>query len=238
LLIGLTGGLGAGKSTVLRLLEQLGAATLSTDAVVHELYATPGVLAALRLRWGESVVVDGAADRPAIARRVFADPAERIWLEGLLWPLVAERVTAFRDGVLRLRPPPPAGVVETPLLFEAGMDAAYDATIAVIADDQLRSQRAAARGHESLAARELRQLSQDEKARRATYVIHNSGTEADLELAVAALLARVSDASAAPADPAGGREPAGGGEPAGGREPAGGGQSAGGREPAGGGRPG
>jgi dephospho-CoA kinase len=196
--------LGAGKSTVLRLLERLGLATLSTDAVVHELYATPGVLAALRTRWGEAAVIDGTVDRASVARRVFADPAERIWLEGLLWPLVAERVTAFRDEVLCLRPPPPAGVVETPLLFEAGMDAAYDATIAVIADDQLRSQRAAARGHESLAARELRQLSQDEKARRATYVIDNSGTEAELELAVEALVSRLGQTVA---EPAGGVEP-------------------------------
>ncbi|HWH12627.1 MAG TPA: dephospho-CoA kinase [Solirubrobacteraceae bacterium] len=187
----MTGGLGAGKSTVLRLLAQLGAATLSTDAVVHELYGTPGVRSALRTRWGEEVVAGDAVDRPAVARRVFADPAERIWLEGLLWPLVAERVVAFRDDVLTRRPRPPVGVVETPLLFEAGMDAAYDATIAVIADDELRSRRAAARGHESLAARELRQLSQDEKARRATHVITNSGTVADLEAAVARVLAEI-----------------------------------------------
>jgi dephospho-CoA kinase len=123
---------------------------------------------------------------------VFADPAERIWLEGLLWPLVAERIVAFREDLLTRRPPPPVGVIETPLLFEAGMDAAYDATIAVIADDHLRTERASARGHESLAARELRQLSQDEKARRATYVIGNSGTIDDLEVAVARVLAVIS----------------------------------------------
>lgn len=80
-------------------------------------------------------------------------------------------------------------MVETPLLFEAGMDRAYDATIAVIADDDLRSRRAAARGQESLAERELRQLSQDEKARRATYVIRNSGSLADLERQVADVFA-------------------------------------------------
>jgi dephospho-CoA kinase len=196
------------------------------------LYSTPGVLEALRVRWGEAVLVDAAVDRAAVARRVFADPAERIWLEGLLWPLVAERVTAFRDAVLGLRPPPAAGVVETPLLFEAGMDAAYDATIAVIADDQLRSQRAAARGHESLAARELRQLSQDEKARRATYVIDNSGTEAELAVAVATLLSRVGQAAATAAEPADrGGGLAGGSGPAGGGGPAGGAGQVGGVEP-------
>jgi dephospho-CoA kinase len=143
----------------------------------------------VRTRWGGELVPGGAVDRAAIARLVFADPAERLWLEGLLWPLVAERVLAFREAVLTRLPPPRAGVVETPLLFEAGMDGAYDATIAVIADDDLRSQRASARGHESLAARELRQLSQDEKARRATYVIDNSGSLAELEGEVAGVLA-------------------------------------------------
>jgi dephospho-CoA kinase len=187
--VGLTGGLGAGKSTVLGLFEALGAATLSTDAVVHELYETPGVRAALRTRWGEAFAVDGEVDRAAVARRVFEDPAERAWLEGLLWPLVADRVIAFREAVLARRPPPPAGVVETPLLFEAGMDRAYDATIAVIADDDLRRKRAALRGQESLAERELRQLTQDEKARRATYVIRNSGSLADLERQVADVFA-------------------------------------------------
>ena len=187
--VGLTGGLGAGKSTVLDIFEALGAATLSTDRVVHELYETPDVLAAIRARWGDRVVADGAVDRAAVAHRAFADPAERVWLEGLLWPLVAARVLAFREAVLASRPPPPAGVVETPLLFEAGMDRAYDATIAVIADDELRSQRASARGQESLPERELRQLSQEEKARRATYVIRNSGSLADLERDVAGLLA-------------------------------------------------
>jgi dephospho-CoA kinase len=177
---------------VLGLLARHGAATLSTDAVVHELYDTPGVRAALRTRWGDEPLPngpDGPVDRAAVAGRVFADPAERAWLEGLLWPLVAERVLAFRDDLRSRRPQPPAGVVETPLLFEAGMDGAYDATIAVVADDALRSQRVAARGQASLAARELRQLSQDEKARRATYVIRNSGTLGELEHAVAEVLA-------------------------------------------------
>jgi len=82
------------------------------------------------------------------------------------------------------------------------MDGAYDATIAVIADDELRSRRAAARGHESLAARELRQLSQDEKARRATHVINNSGTLAELEDSVAAVLAALGGISRAGDRPA------------------------------------
>jgi dephospho-CoA kinase len=186
--VGLTGGLGAGKSTALAALERLGAAVLSTDAVVHELYASDEVRDAVRARWGEEVLAGGQVDRAAVAERAFADPAERAWLEQLLWPLVGARVSAFREEAPARVPAPRALIVETPLLFESGMDAAYDATIAVIADDELRNARAAGRGHAAVAERELRQLSQAEKARRATYVIETSGGVEELERALAAVL--------------------------------------------------
>jgi dephospho-CoA kinase len=154
---------------------------MSTDAVVHELYGTAGVRDAVVARLGDGVLAGGVVDRAAVARIVFADPAQRTWLEALLWPLVGERVRAFRAAAAAREPPPAAIVVETPLLFEAGMDAAYDATIAVIADDDLRARRAGVRGHEALAAREVRQLSQDEKARRATFVVRNCAGVEELE---------------------------------------------------------
>ncbi len=163
------------------MLERLGAAVLSTDAVVHELYGTDTVRDAVAGRLGPDVVADGAVDRAAVARIVFADAGQRRWLEGLLWPLVGERVQAFRAAAQARRPLPPAIVIETPLLFEAGMDAAYDATIAVVADDDLRARRAGVRGHEALAARERRQLSQDEKAGRATFVVRNCAGLGELE---------------------------------------------------------
>jgi dephospho-CoA kinase len=190
--VGLTGGLGSGKSTALAVLARLGAATISTDAVVHELYASAEVLDAVRARWGDEVVPGGVADRGAIARHVFAAPAEREWLEGLLWPLVGRRVWAFRLEQEAADPAPKAAVVETPLLFEAGMDGMYDATIAVVADEQLRRSRAAARGHEAVDERAARQLSQDEKAQRATFAVRNDGTEADLEAALSSVLAKLS----------------------------------------------
>ena len=192
--VGLTGGLGSGKSTALAALGRLGAATISTDAVVHELYASLEVLDAVRGRWGEDVVVDGVADRGAIARHVFATPAEREWLEQLLWPLVGQRVWAFRVEQESADPAPKAAVVETPLLFEAGMHEMYDATIAVVADESLRAARAAARGHEAVDERAARQLSQDEKAQRATFVVQNDGTEADLEAALSSVLGKLTAA--------------------------------------------
>jgi dephospho-CoA kinase len=189
--VGLTGGLGAGKSTALEALRRLGAVTLSTDRVVHELYESDEVRDAVRERWGDEVAPDGAVQRAVIARRVFADPAEREWLEQLLWPRVAQRVAAFRDEALTRDPAPAAAVVETPLLFEAGMDGIYDATIAVVADEQVRAARAAARGHESVDERAARQLSQDEKAQRATFAVRNDGSVADLESHLAAVLAKL-----------------------------------------------
>jgi len=179
--IGLTGGIGAGKSTALAALERLGAATVSADAIVHRLYERPDVVAAVAERWGDEVAPGGGVDRSAIAERVFADGAERIWLEALLWPLVAEQVAAFRADASARRPPPRAVVVESPLLFEAGMDAIYDVTIAVVADDELRDARLSDRGQLAIAERAARQLSQQQKAARATFTVDNAGTPEQLE---------------------------------------------------------
>jgi dephospho-CoA kinase len=186
--VGLTGGMGAGKSTALAALARLGAAVLSTDAVVHELYGGESLRAAVVERWGPEVAPDGVVDRSAIARRVFAEEAERRWLEGVLWPLVGERIAAWLEQARIAQPPPPAAVVETPLLFEAGMQDAYDATIAVIVDERLRRERAAGRDHALPDERAARQLSQEEKARRATYTVHNDGTEEELERQLSSVL--------------------------------------------------
>jgi len=191
-LVGLTGGLGAGKSTALAALERLGAAVLSTDEVVRELYEGDAVRAAVVGRWGDEVAPGGRVDRDAIAGRAFAEPAEREWLERLIWPLVGARVASWIVEARDRRPAPRAAVVETPLLFEAGMDGAYDATIAVIADEEVRRERAAGRGHVLVAERTARQLSQEEKARRATFVVRNDGSLAELEQELSTVLAKLS----------------------------------------------
>jgi dephospho-CoA kinase len=186
--IGLTGGIGAGKSEALDSLERLGAAVLSTDAVVHELYDTAEVKGAVVARFGPSVCPNGSIDRAALARRAFATPEDRAWLEGLLWPRVGERMAAWREQLEGASPPPPAAVVEVPLLFEAGMQDAFDATIAVIADEEMRAQRAASRPHQALDERAARQLSQEEKAQRATYVVVNDGTLDQLQRKLSGVL--------------------------------------------------
>ncbi|MDP2710091.1 MAG: dephospho-CoA kinase [Solirubrobacteraceae bacterium] len=189
--VGLTGGLGAGKSSALQVLERLGAATLSTDAVVHELYASPELRDLVVARWGAGVAPDGVVDRAAVAARAFAEPDERAWLEREIWPRVGARVAAWREQVAAREPAPVAAVVETPLLFEAGMEGLYDATVAVVADEQVRATRAAARGHVGADERASRQLPQEEKARRATYTVANSGTLDELERQLSDVLAKL-----------------------------------------------
>jgi dephospho-CoA kinase len=189
--IGLTGGIGAGKTEAMRALERLGAATLSTDEVVHELLESDEVRAELVARFGEQVAPGGRVDRSAVAILVFEQPDERKWLEGVLWPRVGARVDAWRREMSAHNPPPRALVVEVPLLFEAGMDAVFDHTIAVVADEGVRSERAAARGHAGVESRAARQLSQQEKAERAEYVIENDGDLGQLEQKLSALLANI-----------------------------------------------
>jgi dephospho-CoA kinase len=187
--IGLTGGIGAGKSTALDVLERLGAAVLSTDRVVHELYEDPGVVRAVVERFGSSVLSsEGAIDRGALAKVAFATEEDRSWLEGTLWPRVGERMERWRTELERLAARPRVAVVEVPLLFESGMDDAFDATIAIVADEAVRAERAGARGHQALEERSKRQLGQDEKAQRATYTVVNDGSVQQLESKLSSIL--------------------------------------------------
>jgi dephospho-CoA kinase len=181
--VGLTGGLGAGKSEALRLLGELGAATLSTDAVVHELLTGEDVRDLLVERWGPGV----APDRARIAERVFGDEEERSWLEGVLWPRVGERVAAWRASL----PSGQIAVVEVPLLFESGMESAFDSTIAIVADEDTRERRAAARGHAAVAERTGRQLTQQEKADRADFTVRNDGSLEELKQTLSNVIAKL-----------------------------------------------
>jgi dephospho-CoA kinase len=161
---------------------------LSTDKVVHELYETSDVRDAVVERFGQEVAPDGVVDRRAVAERMFAADADRTWVENLLWPRVRRRMGEWREEAERRDPAPAAAVVEVPLLFESGLEAAFDATIAVVADEALRSGRAEGRGHAAVAQRTARQLTQEEKAAKAQYVVANDGTPAELESALSAVL--------------------------------------------------
>jgi dephospho-CoA kinase len=185
--LGLTGGLGAGKSEALRLLGELGAATLSTDAVVHDLLERDDIRDALVARLGPEVAPGGRLDRTRIAERVFGDDEARAWLEGVLWPRVGERVAAWREQVGDDR----VAVVEVPLLFESGMETVFDSTIAVVADEAVREGRAEARGHTSVAERTERQLTQAEKAEKADFTVRNDGSLDDLRESLSQVLGKL-----------------------------------------------
>lgn len=188
LTIGLTGGIAAGKSEALAVFERLGAATISSDAVVHELLDSEPLLGRLTERWGAGVAPEGRIDRTKVGEVVFADPDELAWLEGQVHPLVGERIGAWLGS---LPEDVKVAVVEVPLLFESEMEPVFDTTVAVVTSDEVRRARAEARGHTLVGEREARQLGQEEKAARAEHVIENDGTLEDLEQRLSALVAKL-----------------------------------------------
>jgi dephospho-CoA kinase len=188
LTIGLTGGIAAGKSEALAAFSRLGAATISSDAVVHELLDSEPLLGRLIERWGEDVASQGRVDRARIGAIVFADPEQLSWLEKQIHPLVGEKIGAWLGS---LPAATEVAVVEVPLLFETEMEKVFDTTVAVVTADELRRERAAARGHALVAEREARQLAQAEKAARAEHVIENDGSLEDLERQLSALLEKL-----------------------------------------------
>lgn len=184
-LIGLTGGIAAGKSEALRILDELGAETISTDAIAHELLGAAEVRELLVDRWGAEIAPDGAVDRGAVGAVVFDDSEELSWLEGVLHPRVGERVADWRRS---LPDNLAVAIVEVPLLFEGRMAEGFDATVCVAAEDGTRRRRAEGRGTADLEGREDRQLTQEEKVERATFVVCNDGSVEELERELAQLL--------------------------------------------------
>jgi dephospho-CoA kinase len=188
LTIGLTGGIAAGKSESLAAFERLGAATISSDAVVHELLDSEPLLGRLTERWGAEVAPAGKVDRTKIGEIVFADPEQLKWLEAQIHPLVGERIGSW---LASLDQGVGIAVVEVPLLFESEMEPVFDTTVAVVTSDEVRRTRAEARGHALVGEREARQLDQEEKAARAAHVIENDGTLEELEQRLSALIAKL-----------------------------------------------
>jgi len=189
LTIGLTGGIAAGKSEALAAFGRLGAATLSSDAVVHDLLEGEPLRAEMTERWGPEVAPPGApTDRGRIGGIVFADPGELTWLESQIHPLVGAETVAW---IHSLPADTEFAVIEVPLLFEGGREKVFDTTVSIVAAEDVRRERAAARGHALVDAREARQLTQEEKAERAEHVVVNDGSVEDLEAALSALLAKL-----------------------------------------------
>jgi dephospho-CoA kinase len=178
LAVAITGGIGAGKSTALDAFRAHGAATVSSDEIVHHLLATDDdVRAALVGRLGEEILGDdGRPDRSRIARAVFGDPEQLAWLEGLLHPLVSQEYLTWRAQLAELDDPPAVCVTEVPLLFEVGAQDRFDKVVVITAPRALREQRRRIPRDD----RDARLLPDREKVRRADFHYVNTGTYEDL----------------------------------------------------------
>jgi dephospho-CoA kinase len=188
--VAITGAIGAGKSEALRAFARHGAATVSSDEIVHHLLATDDdVKRALVERLGEGILgADGRPDRARIARVVFSDRDQLAWLESLLHPLVAREYLAWREQLARLPNPPRVCVTEVPLLYEAGGETRFDKVVVVTAPRLLREQRRRVRRDD----RDDRLLPDREKVKRADYAYVNTGTPEELDAWVGGVMAELS----------------------------------------------
>ena len=185
--VAITGGIGAGKSTALDAFRAHGAATVSSDEIVHHLLATDDdVRDALVARLGkESLGADGRPDRARVAQAVFGDRKQLEWLERLLHPLVSREYLQWREQLAGLDDPPRVCVTEVPLLYEVGADERFDKVVVITAPTALREQRRRVARDD----RDSRLLPDREKVRRADFHYVNTGSFEDLVVWVGGVMA-------------------------------------------------
>ncbi len=191
--VAVTGGIGAGKSTALESFRRHGAATVSSDEIVHHLLATdPEVKAVLVERLGEEILGDdGDPDRERIALRVFRDREALDFLEKLLHPLVSREYMAWREQLAKLRNPPQVCVTEVPLLYEVGAETRFDKIVVITAPTKLREARRGGWKDD----REARLVPDRVKAKRADFTYVNTGTLDELDAWVAEVMATLTRTS-------------------------------------------
>lgn len=177
--VAITGGIGAGKTEALNAFARHGAATISSDDIVHRLLREDDdVRSALVERFGTGILDDaGNPDRAAISRIVFDNPQELAWLESLLHPRVVAEYLAWREGLSELTDPPAVSVTEVPLLYEVGGAERFDAVVVITAPADVRRARSRVAAEE----REGRLLADEEKAARADFTYVNDGTRQQLD---------------------------------------------------------
>jgi dephospho-CoA kinase len=186
--VGLTGGIGSGKSEVSKRLREHGAVVIDADMIAREVVepGTPG-LAAVVAEFGEGVLLpSGALDRERVGRIVFADPDRLAALNAIVHPLVGERMQELMDAA----PADAVVVYDVPLLAENGLAGMYDEVVVVDAPEEVQLDRLVARRgmtEEDARARMANQASREERRAVATRVIDNSGSLADLKTQVDAL---------------------------------------------------
>jgi dephospho-CoA kinase len=194
LIAGLTGNYGMGKSTVLEMFRRLGALTIGTDEIVDELLHDGSVLEKIRTFFGDSVFSkEGSLDRARIADIIFNDRAKRAVLEGILHPLVFQRIEDFVRQARQESPVERVVVVEIPLLFEKGYGGGFQRTITVHTDEETALNRLGEKGitRDRAAMRLAAQMPIQQKMRMADFAIDNSGTQEETEKQVKALYERL-----------------------------------------------
>lgn len=184
--VAITGGIGAGKSEALYAFQKAGAATVSSDEIVHHLLRSdPEVKAAIVAELGEDVLdAEGVVDRKLVAEKVFADRAKLDFLERLLHPKVAVEYLRWREQLAELPEPPAVCVTEVPLLFETGAEQRFDKVVVITAPAKLREQRRRVTRDD----RDTRLLPDKEKVKRADFAYVNTGTLEDLDEWVAGVM--------------------------------------------------
>ena len=173
--LGLTGGIGCGKSTVSALFKDAGWQTIDTDYLVRELLEEDSnIQAQIREHWGDKVFTqDASIDRKAVAALVFSDKSELKWLENLLHPIVQERWKSSLEGAPELH-----WLVEVPLLFEKRLENYFDLTVCVVSPPDVAADRMVARAYteEQIEQRRKQQMPLEEKMELADYLISNAGS--------------------------------------------------------------
>ncbi len=184
--VAITGGIGAGKSEALFAFQKAGAATVSSDEIVHHLLRTdPDVKQAIVQELGEGVLDDdGAVDRKRVGAIVFGDRAKLDFLEKLLHPLVSAEYLRWREQLAGLPNPPKVTVTEVPLLYETGGDKRFDKVVVITAPAKLREQRRRVTRDD----RDTRLLPDKEKVERADFAYVNTGTLDELDAWVAEVM--------------------------------------------------
>ena len=187
--VAITGGIGAGKSEALRAFARNGAATVSSDEIVHHLLRQPEVKRAIVARMGNGVVAPGGEiDRGALGTVVFNDREALDWLEELLHPLVAAEYLQWREQLAGLDDAPGVCVTEVPLLYETGGDARFDKVVVITAPSKLRR----ARSEVATEGRESRLIPDAEKVKRADFSYKNTGSLEELDAFVKSVMAELS----------------------------------------------
>ena len=183
--VAITGGIGAGKSEALAAFARHGAATVSSDEIVHHLLRRDDVKAALLARLGHGIVApDGEIDRGALGTVVFNDREALQWLESLLHPLVAAEYLQWRADVAALPNAPMVTVTEVPLLYETGGQERFDKVVVITAPTKLRRARSVVATED----REGRFLPEADKVKLADYTYKNVGSVEELDAFVASVM--------------------------------------------------